>query len=75
MDLSKAFDTVYQAILSNKLLLIGLTSDACTWFHDYLSDRSQAIVIDGVKSEFRPLWYIKVYHRGRFWDLFSSLFI
>ena len=29
-----------------------MSSDGCSWFHDYLSDRTQAIVIDGVKSEF-----------------------
>ena len=52
VDLSKAFDTVDLAILLNKLSSIGLGSDACSWFHDYLSDRTQAIVIDGVKSAF-----------------------
>ena len=52
MGLSKAFDTVDHDILLNKLFSIGLSSDACSWFHDYLSYRTQAIVIDGVKSEF-----------------------
>jgi hypothetical protein len=55
VDLSKAFDTVYQAILLNKLSSIGLSSDTCSWFHDYLSDRTQATVIDGVKSEFHEV--------------------
>jgi hypothetical protein len=50
VDLSKAFDTVDHDILLNKLSSIGLSSDACSWFHDYLSDRTQAIVIDGVKK-------------------------
>jgi hypothetical protein len=48
VDLSKAFDTVDHAILLNKLPSIGLSSDACSRFRDYLSDRIQAIVIDGV---------------------------
>ena len=41
--LSKAFDTVDHAILLGKLSLIGLGSDACHWFHDYLKDRSEAV--------------------------------
>jgi hypothetical protein len=52
VDLSKAFDTVDHAILLNKLSSVDLSSDTCSWFHDYLNDRTQAIVIDGVKSEF-----------------------
>jgi hypothetical protein len=31
---------------------IGLSSVACSWFQDYVSDRTQDVVIDGVKSEF-----------------------
>jgi hypothetical protein len=45
-------DTVDHAILLNKLSSIGLSADAASLFHDYLSDRTQAMVIDGVKSEF-----------------------
>jgi hypothetical protein len=48
VKLSKAFDSVYHAILLIKLCSIGLSSDACSWFLGYLSDRTQAIVIDGV---------------------------
>ena len=40
------------AILLTTLSSIGLSSDACSWFHDYLSDRTQTSVIDEVKSEF-----------------------
>ena len=39
VDLSKDFDTVDHAILLNKLSSIGLSSDACSWFQDYLRDR------------------------------------
>jgi hypothetical protein len=52
VDLSKSFDTVDHAILLNKLTSIGLSYDTCSWFHDYLSDRTLSIVVDGVKSEF-----------------------
>lgn len=64
VDLSKAFDTVDRAILLNKLSSIGLSSDSCSWFNDYLCERAQAIMIDGVKSEFLevhkgvPQWLI-----------------
>jgi cobalamin biosynthesis protein CbiD len=51
VDLSRAFDIVDHATLLNKLSSIGLSSDARSWFHDYLSDRTQAIVIYGFKSK------------------------
>ena len=52
VDLSKAFDTVDHAILLIKLSSIGLSSNTCSWFHDYLRDRTQAVMMDGVKSGF-----------------------
>ena len=55
VDLSKAFDTVDHAILMNKLSSIGLDTDACRWFQNYLNDRPQAIKVDVVKSEFLEL--------------------
>jgi hypothetical protein len=44
VDLSKAFDTVDHAILLNKLSSKRLSSDAGSWFHHYLGDRTQAIL-------------------------------
>ena len=52
VHMSKAFDTVDHAILLTKLSSVGLSPDACSRFHDHLSDRTQSIVINGVKSEF-----------------------
>ena len=52
IDLSKAFDSVDHALLLNRLAEIGLDRKACKWFKNYLSDRSQAVVADGHKSEF-----------------------
>ena len=51
-SLLAGFDTVDHAILLNKLSTIGQSSNSCSCFHDYLSDRNQDIVIHGVKSEF-----------------------
>lgn len=69
----KTVDTVDHAIVLTKLSSIGSSSDACSWFHDYLSDRTQTSVIDEVKSEFLDVH--KDVPQGRFWHLFSSLFI
>lgn len=52
VDLSKAFDTVDHAILLNKLSLIGIRAQACSWFHYYLSDKTHPLVIDWVKYDF-----------------------
>lgn len=51
IDLKKAFDTVDHAILLDKLKLIGLDKRACEWFLNYLTDRRQYTVVNGVKSD------------------------
>lgn len=62
VDLSKAFDTVDHAILLSKLSSIGVGTDACRWFYDYLKDRTQAVMVDGVKSD--PLQLLKGVPQG-----------
>ena len=52
IDLAKAFDTVDHAILVKKLASIGLDSMACSWFQNYLTNRTQAITVGDVKSNF-----------------------
>src|SRR5271156_3922747 len=51
LDLSSAFDTVDHAILLNRLKNIGITGLVHDWFSSYLSDRTQAIFLDGVTSD------------------------
>ncbi|KAI8493251.1 hypothetical protein Bbelb_292550 [Branchiostoma belcheri] len=51
LDLKKAFDTVCHQVLLHKLRFNGIQGMALTWFHSYLSDRTQTTVINGVNSD------------------------
>ena len=51
IDLKKAFDTVDHKILLNKMAFYGVRGSAQNWFKNYLSDREQFLIINGVKSE------------------------
>ena len=55
LGFAKAFDCVDHVILIEKLKWYGLTGNLLNWFTDYLSDRSQRVLIDGVAS-----WYLPV---------------
>lgn len=50
IDLSKAFDTVDHDIMLKRLVNIGLSNQAVSWFKDYLSDRTQCVQFDGKSS-------------------------
>ena len=52
VDLSKAFDTVDHQLLLKRLSDIGLDTDACAWFHGYLSARRQCVKSPHGNSEF-----------------------
>ena len=49
--LSKAFDTVNHSLLPKKLAQVGVSPPAVEWFKSYLSDHSQFIIINNIKSE------------------------
>ena len=55
LDLSKAFDTLDHKILISKLKYYGLDQNAIEWFSSYLSNRSQYVEIDSVKSNLREI--------------------
>ena len=51
LDLSAAFDTVDHAILLNRLEhRFGITANALKWFSEYLTNRTQQVIIDGTRS-------------------------
>ena len=52
IDLSKAFDTFYHALLLYRIKKVGLSVDALDWFQNYLSDRTQCVAQEGMESVF-----------------------
>ena len=55
LDLAKPFDSVDHQILLKKLKSYGVTGQLHNWFADYLKDRSQRVVVDGVASQWAPV--------------------
>ena len=51
MDLSKAFDTINHTLVLNKLHTYGVCGVKLAWFTDYLKERKQRVVMDGVSSD------------------------
>ena len=52
IDPKKAFDTVHHLILLRKLYAYGIRGVLLKWFKSYLTDGSQYVNYDGVRSEF-----------------------
>ena len=50
-DFSKAFDTVPHYRLLYKLKSMGINKNTFLWIKDFLSERQQRVVINGVKSQ------------------------
>ena len=51
MDFAKAFDSVDHSGLLQKLKRYGVEGGTLAWFTDYLSGRSQRVILDGVASQ------------------------
>ena len=55
MDFSKAFDKVPHKRLNYKLNWYGIRRDALVWITDFLSSRSQRVVLNGATSDSAPV--------------------
>ena len=55
LDLSRAFDKVPHNLLITKLSSYGISGNLLMWYHSYLSDRYQRVVLDGVFSSWLPV--------------------
>ncbi len=54
-DLKKCFDTIDHKLLLYKLERYGVRDTALNWFENYLSNRSQAVSVNGSVSTFEPV--------------------
>ena len=50
LDLKKAFDTVNHTKLIRKMYAYGIRGNILKWFESYLTDRSQYVTYDRIKS-------------------------
>ena len=55
LDLSKAFDTVPQKRLCNKLAFYGIRGALLKWIESFLTDRKQQVVINDKFSDSIPV--------------------
>ena len=51
LDLSKAFDRVSHAILLDKLKAISFSPQIIGWFSEYLSNRTQSVILENKSSQ------------------------
>ena len=51
MDFAKAFDKVNHSLLIHKLRYYGIDGKTTRWIQNWLEDRQQTVVLDGVSSE------------------------
>ena len=52
LDFAKVFDRVNHSLLVYKLQCYGIRGSTITWIANFLSDRRQAVVVDGSCSSF-----------------------
>ena len=55
IDLRKAFDTVIHIILSKNLKLLGIKNKNLDWVKNYLENRSQKTLVNGINSSSLPV--------------------
>ena len=55
LDISKAFDRVSHRALIQKLRQLKIDGNLLDWFIDYLSNRKQRVLVDGVHSSWRDV--------------------
>ena len=56
LDMSAAFDTISHEVLLRRLEHgLGITGKALEWFKSYLSLRTQAVMVQGQRSDLKPL--------------------
>jgi len=55
IDQQKAFDSVPQQSLMEKLEQTGLSDHILSWISDYLTCREQKVVVNGKSSQYSPV--------------------
>ncbi|XP_076038451.1 uncharacterized protein LOC143023736 [Oratosquilla oratoria] len=50
LDFAKAFDKVDHGVLLHKAMDLGITGKLGIWLHNFLTDRTQTVAVDGQKS-------------------------
>ena len=55
LDFSKAFDRVPHMRLLHKLKFYGIADNTHAWISDFLRNRSQKVLLDGISSETSPV--------------------
>ena len=55
LDFAKAFDTVPHSLLKEKLWIYGIRGLLHAWISDYLSNRSQIVIVNGTYSRPTPI--------------------
>ena len=55
VDFRKAFDSIFHSLLLQKLQGLGIAGDLWSWIKDYLSHRTQVIIINGSQSNRRTV--------------------
>ena len=55
VDISKAFDSINHKVLLGKLENAALSRKALKWFHSYLVDRKQSVLVNGEMSDSRSV--------------------